>query len=183
MSGENSYIPVRVCSTADIPNETNNGYTMESTANAVLTIDGINVIVSDWILLRYQTDSTENGLYLMTQLGIAGVNGQHWKLERSGQGSKLTHNMVFQVIEGTVNASNQFRIAELDPITSGFTSLPPTTAIIPNVVDYVIGDLTTLCENEVEISNFKLEDSPLYNEKLFNFMVNIIKRNLQNNNK
>ena len=49
--------------------------------------------------------------------------------------------------------------------------------------DYVIGDLTTLCENEVEISNFKLEDSPLYNEKLFNFMVNIIKRNLQNNNK
>jgi hypothetical protein len=142
MSGENSYIPVRVCSTADIPNETNNGFTMESTANAVLTIDGIAVIVNDWILLRYQTDPAENGLYLMTQIGIAGVGGQHWILVRAGQGSKLKHNMVFQVIDGTINASKQFRIAELDPITAGFTLLLPTTGIVPNVVDYVIGDLT-----------------------------------------
>jgi hypothetical protein len=142
MSGVNSFIPVRVSSTADIPNETNNGYTMESTANAVLTIDGVNVIVGDWILLRYQADATENGLYRMTQLGIAGIGGQHWIIVREGQGSSLKHNMIFQVIDGILNASKQFRIEENDPITSGYTTLLPTTGIIPNAVDYTIGDLT-----------------------------------------
>jgi hypothetical protein len=149
------YITVRVATAAAILNITNNGQTMESTANAVLTIDGVNVVVNDWILVKNQVaDDTQNGLYQMTQVGIAGGAGQHWILTRLGLGLMLKHNMLFHPIEGTANIGKLFRLTTVDNITPGATSIPAgdfvedTQTILGNLTGNILAtDGTQVFEN------------------------------------
>lgn len=136
-----TYITVRVATAAAIINYTNNGQTMQSTVNAVLTVDGIAVVVNDWILVKDQVaDTTHNGLYQMTQLGIAGGGGQPWIIKRQGLGLMLKHDMVFQIIAGTANAGKLIRLVTADLITPGATALPGADFV--EMVLNLLGDLT-----------------------------------------
>jgi hypothetical protein len=138
------YITARVATAAAILNITNNGKTMESTANVVLTVDGVAVIVNDWILVKDQVaDDTQNGLYQMTQIGIAGGGGQHWILNRLGDGLMLKHNMLFHLVEGTANAGKLFRLTTVDLITPGATSIPAGNFVEEpqNISGDVTGDI------------------------------------------
>jgi hypothetical protein len=146
------YITIRVATAAAILNITNNGKTMESTANAVLTVDGIAVIVNDWILVKNQAaDDTQNGLYQMTQIGIAGGAGQHWILDRLGDGLMLKNNMLFHPTEGTANAGKLFRLTTLDLITPGATSIPAGDFVEEpqNIAGDITGDILATDGTEV----------------------------------
>lgn len=128
-----TYKIVRACSAVPINGTliTHNGYSIESISNAVLVIDGISLVVGDWLLLKNQVDTTQNGLFQMTQLGIiAGPTACHWIISRVGIAASLFHNMFFKVIEGTVNSTFIFRLNTADPITSGYTPLPTSDFVL-----------------------------------------------------
>lgn len=156
-----TYISVRLATAAAILNITNNGQTMESTANAVLTVDGVAAVVDDWILVKDQAaDDTQNGLYQMTQLGIAGGAGQHWILKRQGLGLMLKHNMLFHIVEGTANVGRLYRLTTADLITPGATSIPAGNFVIEtqNIVGNLTGDVlatdaTQVLENGTDGTN------------------------------
>lgn len=70
--GTSTYIPVRLVSTASIAGTmTGNVFTLSSTG--ALSIDGVAVATSDRVLLRSQTTASQNGIYVVTNAGDAGV--------------------------------------------------------------------------------------------------------------
>lgn len=119
-----SYIPVSAKSTSNYPNITYTGYSIESTINEEFSADGVVNVAGDWVLITLQTDTTQNGLYFIRQLGAFGVPGQHWILVREGLGAKMYHNMFFKVLAGFANNGKSFRLNTADPITPGSTSIP-----------------------------------------------------------
>lgn len=127
-----TYIPVRACTFIPINGllVTHNGYTLESTINMILVIDGITLVANDWVLLAGQADTTQNGLFRLQQQGIAiGPSARHWILARDKLGMSLYHNMVFRILEGIQNINRTLILTVRDPITAGYTQIPSANII------------------------------------------------------
>jgi hypothetical protein len=76
------------------------------------TVDGVTLVTGDRILLKNQSDDTENGVYTVNASGAP---------SRAGTGSDLA-NHSFMVTEGTINADTSWVCPE-DSITFGVTSV------------------------------------------------------------
>jgi hypothetical protein len=114
----NPAVAVSAATTTVLPNTPtyNNGVsgigaTLTAGANAVLVVDGYTPLLNDRILVKNQASAFQNGVYNVTQLGIAGV--LPWILTRAldyDQPSDINFTGAIPVVSGTVNATTQWVI-------------------------------------------------------------------------
>lgn len=101
--------PCIAASAGNLPATYNNGTTgvgatLTSTANEVFTVDGVTPPVDARILVKDQTDDTQNGLYIVTNVGSVSTP---WILTRSSDfetPSQMYQGVTVFVVAGTVNA-------------------------------------------------------------------------------
>lgn len=96
--------PVRAATTANI------------TLSGAQTIDAVAVVAGDRVLVKNQTDQTENGIY--------DVKDGAWSRAKDMNANRdvVKGTMVF-ILEGTANGQNFYRVSAANPITIGTTNL------------------------------------------------------------
>lgn len=98
---------VRVATTAAI--------TIASDLNVNDTIDGVTLADGDRVLVKNQTDASQNGIYLAGSSPVRAAD--------ANTSSEVTSGMFCFVEEGTVNGDNGFVLTTNDPITLDTTDL------------------------------------------------------------
>lgn len=96
-----------------------------STANVVvasaltngLVMDGVTLATGDRVLLKNQTTTSENGIYVVVVSGAASRSAD------ADVSAEVTANMAMMVEEGTVAADTQWILTTNQPITLGTTGL------------------------------------------------------------
>jgi len=99
------------------------GATLTSTSNGTLTLDTLATNLSDRILVKDQTDATQNGIYTLTSLGDV---SNPWVLTRAtpeDQPSELSGGSFVFVEEGSANANNGYTFTHTGAPTFGTTDL------------------------------------------------------------
>jgi phage-related tail fiber protein len=96
--------------------------------SGLVGVDGVTPIEGDRILVKNQTDATENGIYV--------ASADAWtRSTDADDGDKLADASVVYAKEGTQNANTAWQVVTDDPITLGTTDIeweeftPPTTFI------------------------------------------------------
>src|SRR5688500_10888044 len=84
--------PVKAATTANI------------TLSGTQTIDGVSIVADDRVLVKDQTDTTENGIY------IASSSSWERALDFDGSRDVVTGTKVF-VVSGTTNALTQWYVS------------------------------------------------------------------------
>jgi len=116
---------VRVA-TADVlpactPAGTGVGHTLTADAVGVLTVDGVNTVLNDRILVKNQVAGDDNGIYKVTTEGTAGVA---FVLTRATDADlEITAGMFTFAEEGTANGDKGWVLTTNNPITVDTTSL------------------------------------------------------------
>lgn len=101
---------VRVATTAA-------GGNIDLATGGLLTIDGVQTVAGDRVLVMNQTDPSQNGIYTV-------VDGGAWtRTVDANSDATVTPNLYAFVSEGTVNGDNGFTLATDGPITLGTTAL------------------------------------------------------------
>lgn len=107
-------VPCRVATTANI------------TLSGEQTIDGVAVVEDDRVLVKDQTDTTENGIY------AASTGSWTRSLDADGANDLVTGSLVL-VTAGTVGAQNVFQVSGPAPITPGTTALTISAVLTPAI--------------------------------------------------
>jgi hypothetical protein len=97
-------------------------------AQAALVIDGITMVVDDRVLIYEQADATQNGVYVVTDIGSGSTN---WVLTRSSDAdtsgnqddSSLDEGSYFFVEEGNTGAGESYVCSTVGTITFGTTEI------------------------------------------------------------
>jgi hypothetical protein len=130
-AGINFHQPVVAATTGDLAGTYNNGTngfgaTLTKASNgAIGTIDGASVSVGNRILVRAQTDSTQNGIYTITAVGSGSAP---WQITRATDadnnpsGELATGDFCF-VTGGSTNAAKGFILSTTGTITIGTTNI------------------------------------------------------------
>lgn len=130
-AGINFHQPVVAATTGNLAGVYNNGTnglgaTITASANgAIGTIDGASVSVGSRILLRAQTDTTENGIYTVTNVGGSSTK---WVVTRAVDadnnpaGELATGDFCF-VTSGSTNASKGYILSTTGTITIGTSNI------------------------------------------------------------
>lgn len=95
---------------------------------AALVIDGITMVVDDRVLIYEQADATQNGVYVVTNIGSGSTN---WVLTRSSDAdtsgnqddSSLDEGSYFFVEEGNTGAGESYVCSTVGTITFGTTEI------------------------------------------------------------
>ena len=120
---------VRVATTANLSATYNNGTAgvgatlTNSSTQAALTLDGVTMVAADRVLVKDQTDASENGIYVVTNIGSGSTN---WILTRAtpeDQPAELSGGSFVFVEEGTANANNGYVFTHTGNPTFGTTNL------------------------------------------------------------
>jgi hypothetical protein len=99
-----------------------------SGTQAALVLDGVAAVTSDRVLIYEQTDATQNGVYVVTNIGSASTN---WILTRStdtdtyglGDPTKLSQGSYFFITEGNTGAGESYVCNTVGTITFGTTDI------------------------------------------------------------
>ena len=91
------------------------------------TLDGVTLALNDRILVKDQSDPSQNGLYYVTTLG-SGSNGTWTRTYDAAVSTSVTAGQVVPVTEGTANGGKIFLLSTPDPITLGTTGLTYVSA-------------------------------------------------------
>jgi hypothetical protein len=161
-SGIHFHQPVRVESPINLNATYDNGtagvgatLTNAGTQEA-LVIDGITVSVADRVLVYEQTTQTQNGVYVVTDVGSVSTN---WILTRASDADTyvidspngLSEGSTFFVREGTTGAGETYTCNTSGVITFGTTNI--TFAQISSAQIYSAGTGLTLAGTQFSISN------------------------------
>lgn len=98
--------PVRVASAANIVIST----------GTLLSVDGVTVVAGDRVLLKNQTTTSENGIYIAS-------TGAWTRSVDADTSSEVVAGMAVWVNEGTTNGDSRWVLTTSDDITIGTTSL------------------------------------------------------------
>jgi len=112
--------------------------TANITLSGIQTIDGIVLEADDRVLVKDQTDGSENGIYLV-KTG-AWVRAADWDGDRD-----IRHGTMMSVSRGTVNGLNVFHVNTVDPISVGTTSVQidvRTTFSVSTFMESFLDDTT-----------------------------------------
>ena len=100
---------VRVATTADLSATYNNGNgTLTATSNGAVSIDGVSLSANDRVLVKDQSDATENGFYKVTTVGSGSAAFVLTRTPDADDAAELTGGAFTFVEEGTANADNGF---------------------------------------------------------------------------
>jgi hypothetical protein len=100
---------VRYASTANIAGTYDNGAgTITAGSNGALSIDGQTPSASDRVLLKDQSDATENGIYVVTTVGDGSSAYVLTRGPDADTAAELTGGTFFFVEEGSANADNGY---------------------------------------------------------------------------
>jgi hypothetical protein len=129
-TGINFHTPVVVATTANITATYNNGSsgvgaTLTVTATGALTLDGVATALGNRILVKDQTNQTENGIYSVTTAGTSGVSAV---LTRSTDNDnnptgEMANGDIVNSTGGTVNTGKTFVNSTTGTITIGTTNI------------------------------------------------------------
>jgi hypothetical protein len=161
-AGTHFHEPVRVESPIDLNATYNNGTagvgaTLTNAGTQVaLVIDGVTLSVADRVLIYEQTDQTENGVYVVTDVGSGATN---WVLTRASDADTyvvdspngLSEGSTFFVREGTTGAGETYTCNTTGVITFGTTNI--TFAQISSAQIYSAGTGLTLSGTQFSIAN------------------------------
>ena len=118
---------VQVATTANLASTYNNGAgTLTASSNGALSIDGVTVSTNDRVLVKNQTDTKQNGIYVVT---ATGDGSNPFVLTRAGDAdaaSEITGGTFTFVEEGTANSENGFVFTHDGTPTLGTTAITVT---------------------------------------------------------
>ena len=132
---------VRVASTANV--SLTNG---SSGLEAGDAIDGVTLVAGDRVLLKNQTDASENGIYVAVASG-----GNPARSTDANTSSEVTAGMFVFVTEGTTNADNGFVLTTNDTITLDTTDLTYTQ--FSGAGQVVAGDALSKSGNTLNVND------------------------------
>jgi len=161
-SGIHFHEPVRVESPINLTATYNNGVsgvgaTLTNAGTQVaLVIDGVTVSVNDRVLVYQQTTQTQNGVYVVTDIGSGSTN---WVLTRSDDADTfgiagpdtLSEGSTFFVQEGATGAGETYTCNTVGTITFGTTNI--TFAQVSSAQIYSAGTGLTLTGTQFSITN------------------------------
>lgn len=100
---------VRVATTGNLSATYNNSNgTLTATANGAISIDGVTLVTNDRVLVKDQSDATENGFYLVTNTGGASAAFVLTRTPDANDAAELTGGAFTFVEEGSTNADNGY---------------------------------------------------------------------------
>ena len=114
---------VRVATTSALPANTFSANTLTASSVGVLTVDGVSLVKDDRILVKNEAAPANNGIYILTTAGTAGVAFVLTRVADANTSAEVTSGMYTFVSEGTVNGSSGFVLATVDPISLNTTAL------------------------------------------------------------
>ena len=115
---------VRLASTANIAGTYNNGAgTITAGSNGALSVDGVTPSANDRILLKDQTDATENGIYKVTTVGDGSTAYVLTRTPDADAASEITGGAFTFVEQGTANADNGYVFTHNGTPTLGTTDI------------------------------------------------------------
>jgi hypothetical protein len=161
-SGIHFHQPVRVESPINLNATYNNGTAgvgatlTNAGTQAALVIDGITLNVADRVLVYQQTTQTQNGVYVVTNVGSGSTN---WILTRStdtntyanASPNGLSEGSTFFVQQGATGAGEMYTCNTVGTITFGTTNI--TFAQISSAQIYSAGTGLTLTGTQFSITN------------------------------
>jgi hypothetical protein len=161
-SGIHFHEPVRVESPINLNATYNNGTAgvgatlTNAGTQAALIIDGVTMLVNDRVLVYEQTNQTQNGVYVVTDVGSGSTN---WILTRSDDTdtygivgpTTLSEGSTFFVQQGTTGAGETYTCNTAGTIVFGTTNI--TFAQISAAQIYSAGTGLTLTGTQFSISN------------------------------
>jgi hypothetical protein len=133
-SGTHYHEPVRVESPINLNATYNNGASgvgatlTNAGTQAALVIDGVTMVVADRVLVYEQTNQTQNGVYVVTNVGSGSTN---WVLTRASDADTyvvssangLSEGSTFFVREGVTGTGETYTCNVSGPITFGTTNI------------------------------------------------------------
>jgi hypothetical protein len=128
-------------------------------AKAALQIDGVNLSVSNRVLVSNQANAFENGIYTVTTVGTPDPGGTDWVLTRASDEDKYKPDSIngmgqgdyFFVQEGSSGAGESYVMTTNNPIIIGTTNLTFTQFSASQV--YSAGTGLTLTGTQFSITN------------------------------
>jgi hypothetical protein len=161
-SGIHFHQPVRVESPINLNATYNNGTAgvgatlTNAGTQAALVIDGVTVSVADRVLVYQQTNQTQNGIYVVTDVGSGSTN---WILTRSSDADTYVINSAAGLSEGSTTfvqqgatgAGETYTCSTTGVITFGTTNI--TFAQISSAQIYSAGTGLTLSGTQFSITN------------------------------
>jgi len=98
------------------------GVNITLAGSAPSVLDGVSLAVNDWILVKDQTTTSQNGWYAVTTLGT-GVNGTWTRATGYDSSAEIIPGTYVFVNEGSVNGDNGYALTTNAPITLNTTAL------------------------------------------------------------
>ena len=115
---------VKVASTANVAGTYNNANgTITAGSNGAISIDGVTPSANDRVLLKDQTDATENGLYLVTTVGDGSTAYVLTRTPDADAAAEITGGAFVFVEQGTANADNGYVFTHNGTPTLGTTDI------------------------------------------------------------
>lgn len=126
MSVESRFVTVATTTALPTNTYTNGtsgiGATLTASANGALTIDGYNVSVGDRVLVKNESTSANDGVYVVTNAGGSSAAYVLTRALDQNAASEFT-NVILQVIQGTTNANTAWYCSTTSTITLGASAL------------------------------------------------------------
>ena len=126
------------------------------------TLDGVTLVTGDRVLVKDQTDATENGLYLVVASGTASRDPEHDTI------AELSGGMVV-INQGTANDNKIFLCTTDSDATIGVSNITYTVITPANV-----GTVTSVGLNDAGSSEFTITNSPITSSGNMTIAVNSI---------
>ena len=116
---------VVAATTANLAGTYNNGAgtLTNSASNAALTFDGVTFSANDRVLVKSQTASAQNGIYVVTTVGDGSTAWVLTRADDANTSAELTGGTFVFVEQGTVNGDNGFVFTHNGAPTLGTTAL------------------------------------------------------------
>jgi len=86
------------------------------------TLDGVSLVADDRVLVKNQTDNTQNGIYFVATLG-SGANGTWTRTTDAVTGAELVTGTYIFIAGGTVNTNASYVMTTTGDITLGTSAI------------------------------------------------------------
>src|SRR6056300_1331137 len=142
---------VKVATTANLSATYDNGAgTLTAGSNGAIAIDGVTLSQGDRVLLKDQTDNTQNGIYTVTTVGDGSTAYVLSRAPDADTASELTGGTFFFVEQGSTNADNGYVATHNGTPTFGSTSI--TFAQFSGAGQISAGDALTKTGNQLDVA-------------------------------